>query len=188
MHQPPITTKRLTLHHIPADGLISLLDEKSDLLAISNRDFTNPLQVLVASEGPLRWRVPQVKNDPATNKWFIRFIVLREINQVIGSISFHGVPDETGMIEIGLGIEEPFRGKGYAQEALLGMWRWACGEEGVKVLRYTVSPDNAPSMAIIERFGFTFKGVQIDEEDGPENIYEMSVEEFQDKWGSRDER
>lgn len=188
MHEPLISTKRLSLHHISADGLIALLDEKSDFLAISERDFTNPLRVLVDNKGPLPWRVPQVKEDPSKNRWFIRFIVLKEINQVIGSISFHGVPDGAGMIEIGLGIEEPFRGHGYAQEALIGMWRWACGEEGVKVLRYTVSPDNAPSMAIIEGFGFTFKGVQIDEEDGPENIYEMSVEEFLEKWGSRDER
>ena len=188
MHEPPISTERLLLHHIPADGLIALLDEKSDQLAISHRDFANPLRVLVKDEGPLPWRVPQVKEDPTKNRWFIRFIVLKEINQVIGSISFHGIPDEAGMIEIGLGIEEPFRGNGYAQEALMGMWRWACGEEGVKVLRYTVSPDNAPSMAIINRFGFTYKGVQIDEEDGPENIYEMSVDEFRDKWGSEDER
>lgn len=187
MHEPTITTNRLTLHHIPAEGLISLYEEKIDTQAIAGREFSNPLQVLVASEGPLRWRVPQVKEDPSTNKWFIRFIVLKGLNHVIGSISFHGVPDQEGMIEIGLGIEEPFRGNGYAQEALLGMWRWACGQEGVKVLRYTVSPDNAPSMAIIKRFGFTFKGVQIDDEDGPENIYEMSVEEFTEKWGSSDE-
>ena len=188
MHQPVIATRRLELHHIPADGLISLLDEKSDRLAIADRPFTNPLRVLVDNEGPLPWRVPQVKEDPSKNRWFIRFIVLKEMNEVIGSISFHGVPDESGMMEIGLGIEEPFRGHGYAQEALLGMWRWVCGEEGVKVLRYTVSPDNAPSMAIIERFGFTYQGVQIDEEDGPENIYEMGVTEFMQKWGSSDER
>ena len=187
MYQPLISTERLELHHIPADGLISLLDEKSDLLAITARTFSNPLKVLVDDEGPLPWRVPQVKADPSTNKWFIRFIVLKELNQVIGSVSFHGVPDENGMMEIGIGVEEPFRGKRYAREALRGMWNWVCNEPGVKVLRYTVSPENAPSIAIIEHFGFTYIGVQIDEEDGPENIYEMSVEDFKEKWGS-DER
>jgi RimJ/RimL family protein N-acetyltransferase len=143
--------------------------------------------VLVDDEGPLPWRVPQVKADSSTSKWFIRFIVLKELNQVIGSVSFHGVPDENGMMEIGIGIEEPFRGKGYAREALRGMWLWVCEEPEVKVLRYTVSPNNAPSIAIIEFFGFTFIGVQIDEEDGPENIYEMSVEEFMAKWGKNNE-
>lgn len=188
MHQPLISTERLELHHIPAAGLISLLDEKSDLLAIADRSFSNPLRVLVDDEGPLPWRVPQVKADATTNKWFIRFIVLKELNQVIGSVSFHGIPDENGMMEIGLGIEEAYRNQGFAKEALLGMWRWVCGEPGVKTLRYTVSPENIPSIKIIEGYGFNYLGQQMDEIDGPENTYEMSVEEFKVKWGSGDER
>jgi ribosomal-protein-alanine N-acetyltransferase len=182
MYQPLITTERLELHHIPADGLISLYEGKSDLLAIAGRDFTNPLQNLVLESGPLGWRVPQVKADPSTNKWFVRFIVLKESRIVIGSTSFHGAPDENGMMEIGLGVEEAYRNRGYAKEALLGMWRWVSGEPGVKTLRYTVSPENIPSVKIIEGFGFTYRGQQMDELDGPENIYEMSIEDFMKKW------
>jgi RimJ/RimL family protein N-acetyltransferase len=184
MYQPVISTPRLELHHIPGDGLISLYEDKSDLLAIAGRDFSNPLQTLVVEPGPLHWRVPQVKADPTTNKWFVRYIVLKESKIVIGSISFHGIPDENGMMEIGLGIEETYRNQGFAKEALLGMWRWVCNEPGVKVLRYTVSPTNTPSVKIIEGYGFTYLGQQIDEEDGPENIYEMSTEDFMKKWGS----
>jgi RimJ/RimL family protein N-acetyltransferase len=184
MHEAPIQTPRLELHHIPADGLIALLDEKSDQLAIAGREFTNPHHVLISDEGPLPWRVPQVKSDPTTNKWFIRFIVLKESHEAIGSISFHGVPDENGMMEIGLGIEEAFRGNGYAKEALLGMWRWVSGQPGVKTLRYTVSPTNIPSIAIIKGFGFNHNGQQMDEIDGPEDIYEMDCAEFMKKWGS----
>jgi RimJ/RimL family protein N-acetyltransferase len=187
MYQPLITTERLELHHIPADGLISLYEGKSDLLAIAGRDFTNPLQNLVLESGPLGWRVPQVKADPSTNKWFVRFIVLKESRIVIGSTSFHGAPDENGMMEIGLGVEEAYRNRGYAKEALLGMWRWVSGEPGVKTLRYTVSPENIPSVKIIEGFGFTYRGQQMDELDGPENIYEMSIEDFMKKWGTTHE-
>jgi RimJ/RimL family protein N-acetyltransferase len=57
----------------------------------------------------------------------------------------------------------------------------------VKTLRYTVSPDNLPSIAVINYFGFEYKDQQIDDIDGPENIYEMSTKEFQKKWGSEDE-
>jgi RimJ/RimL family protein N-acetyltransferase len=187
VYQPLISTDRLELHHIPADGLISLFEEKRDVKAIAGRDFSNPHQVLVVEPGPLGWRVPQVKADPSTNKWFVRFIVLKDSKEVIGSTSFHGVPDENGMMEIGIGIEEPFRGKGYAREALRGMWNWVCGEPGVKILRYTVSPSNAPSIAIIEGFGFAYLGQQMDEIDGPENIYEMSTEDFVKNWGAKNE-
>ena len=82
------------------------------------------------------------------------------------------------MIEVGMGIEPAFRGQGFAQELVLGMWGWVIDQPDVKILRYTVSPDNAPSQAIIKKFGFHFQGQQIDDEDGPEDIYEMSVEEF----------
>ena len=184
MYEPLISTPRLELHHIPVDGLISLFDDKDDVLAIAGRNFTNPHGQLVVEPGPLGWRVPQVKINPEVNKWFVRFIVLKETREVIGSTSFHSAPDGEGMIEIGLGIEEKFWGQGFAKEALLGMWRWVVDQPGVKTLRYTVSPTNIASIKVIEYFGFSHMGQQIDEIDGPEDIYEMSAENFRKKWGS----
>jgi ribosomal-protein-alanine N-acetyltransferase len=183
MYEDVITSKRLELHHIPVDGLVSLFEEKSDDLAIAGRAFSNPHQVLIAHPGPLAWRVPQVKVDPATNKWFVRWIVLRSAAEIIGSTSFHNPPDENGMIEIGIGIEPAFQNLGYAKEALMGMWRWVITQPGVTTLRYTVSPDNVASIKVIEHFGFAYTGQQMDEIDGPENIYEMSAVEFSSRWG-----
>ena len=184
MYEQAIDTPRLELHHISAQGIIELYENKSDVTAIAGRDFTNPHQNLVKESGPLGWRVPQVKVDPSVNKWFVRFIVLKESKEIIGSTSFHGVPDAEGMMEIGLGIEEAFRNKGYAREALAGMWKWVSTFPEVKTLRYTVSPENLPSIAVINYFGFEYKGQQMDEVDGPENIYEMSTADFLKKWGS----
>ena len=166
--QDTLVTQRLELH--------------DDSPILKDANFTNPYRVLVDFQGPLRWRVPQVKTDPSCNKWFVRQIVLKQSREIIGSISFHGVPDENGMVEIGLGIEPEFQNKGFAKEALMAMWAWAIYQPGVKSFRYTVSPDNAPSIKVIEYFGFPFTGVQIDEEDGPESIYEISVENFRKKF------
>ena len=185
MHEPVIETKRLELHHLSAEAIIELFEDKSDNKALLNRSITNPHRVLIDNSGPLGWRVPQVKVDPSVNKWFVRWIVLKETAEVIGSTSFHGVPDAEGMMEIGLGIEEPFQNKGYAKESLKGMWSWVSQFPEVKTLRYTVSPDNLPSIAVINYFGFEYKGQQIDEEDGPENIYEMSTSDFMSKWGQK---
>ena len=183
MHQPVITTPRLDLHHIPVAGLIDLFEASSDVAAIAGRNITNPHRNLLKDQGPLPWRVPQVKANPEVNKWFVRFIVLRESGEIIGSTSFHGAPDENGMMEIGLGIEENFRRRGLAREALLGMWRWVCTHPEVKVLRYTVSASNLPSIALVQSFDFTRVGEQMDEIDGPEEVYEMSASEFQKRWG-----
>ena len=186
MYEPVIISERLELHHISAEGIIELFEEKSDVAAIAGRDFANPHKNLIEDSGPLAWRVPQVKSDPSLNKWFVRFMVLQESREVIGSTSFHGAPDSEGMIEIGLGIEPAFQGNGYAKESLQAMWRWAVGFPGVKILRYTVSPDNLPSIAVINFFGFELKGQQMDEIDGPEDIYEMSAQEFSRRWGSNE--
>lgn len=188
MHESPIYTSHLELHHIPVEGLISLFEDKDDHLAIAGRDITNPHKNLIDAPGPLAWRVPQVKENPHRNKWFVRFVVLAESREIVGSISFHGEPDEAGMVEIGLGIEESFQGRGFAKEALLGMWLWACESPEVKQLRYTVSPDNIASIKVIEFFGFQFMGQQMDEVDGVENIYEESADTFKAKWGASHER
>ena len=180
--QATLVTQRLELHHISGANLITLFEDRDDAPILKNANFTNPHRVLVDLQGPLHWRVPQVKADPSCNKWFVRQIVLKQSREIIGSTSFHGVPDENGMVEIGLGIEREFHNQGFAKEALMAMWSWAIDQPDVKSFRYTVSPDNAPSIKVIEYFGFPFTGVQIDEEDGPENVYEISVEEFRKKF------
>jgi len=176
--QETLVTQRLELHHISGANLITLFENRDDAPILKSANFTNPHRVLVDFQGPLHWRAPQVKADPGRNKWFVRQIVLKQSREIIGSTSFHGVPDENGMVEIGLGIEPEFHNQGFAKEALMAMWKWALDQPGVKSFRYTVSPDNAPSIKVIEYFGFPFTGVQIDEEDGPENVYEISVAEF----------
>lgn len=176
--EPVIETQRLELHHICARDLLTLFEEPENLSIYQERTFSNPYRVLIADQGPLAWRVPQVKEDPALNRWFVRWIVLRESGEIIGSTSFHSAPDADGMIEIGLGIQEEFRNRGFAREALRGMWQWVLTYPEVKVLRYTVSPSNAPSIQVIRHFGFELVGQQMDEIDGPEDIYETSREKF----------
>jgi RimJ/RimL family protein N-acetyltransferase len=182
MRQPPILTQRLELHHIDAPHLITLLEARDDLPAIRGIDVQNPHRVLIRSTGPLHWRVPQVKKDPSVNKWFVRWIVLRENRNIIGSMSFHGPPDENGMMEIGLGIEPIYQNMGFAKEALLAMWQWALQYPQVKRLRYTVSPTNASSVALIRYFQFPLIGSQIDEIDGLEEVYEIDRERFTSLW------
>lgn len=182
--QEVINTPRLALHHICATELVTLFEEPENPAIYVDKPYTNPHRVLMDDQGPLAWRVPQVKEDAALNKWFARWIVLRKTGEIIGSTSFHAAPDSDGMIEIGLGISEAFRNQGFARESLMGMWLWVLEDPTVKTLRYTVSVENSPSIRVIEFFGFHYRGEQIDEEDGPESIYEMSREEFLEKFGS----
>ena len=176
--EPVIACERLDLHHISARDLVTLYEDPENLSIYGKGDFTNPYRVLIEGHSPLRWRVPQVKANPEVNKWFVRWMVLRETREIVGSLSFHGAPDETGMLEIGIGVHENFWRQGFGYEALLGMWLWAAPQAGVLKFRYTVDPNNEASVGLVRKFGFVHVGQQVDDEDGPEDIYEMSVKDF----------
>ncbi|MFM7014231.1 MAG: GNAT family N-acetyltransferase [Actinomycetota bacterium] len=158
--------------------MISVFERPTEFDSYPLPEITNPAGVLIRDAGPLPWRVPQVKANPELAIWFLRWIVIRETGEIVGSISFHAPPDASGMIEIGLGIEEPFRRNGYAREALVGMWDWVVTQPGVETLRYTVGITNQPSINLIQSMPFELVGQQIDEEDGPEDIYEISKENY----------
>ncbi len=123
--------------------------------------------------------------DPGAAPYLLRLAVLREEGVVIGSSGFHDRPDSGGMIEIGLGVEPAYRGRGLAQEQLHGMWGWVIDQPGVRTLRYTVGVENVVSQAIIRKLDFTHVGQQIDEEDGPEDIFEMDADEYRRRFSRR---
>ena len=181
--EPVIICERLDLHHISANDVVTLYEDPENLSIYGSGQFTNPYRVLIDGHSPLRWRVPQVKANPETNKWCVRWMVLRETREIVGSLSFHGAPDENGMLEIGLGVHEKFWRQGFGYEALLGMWLWAASQTGVLKFRYTVDPNNEASVGLVRKFGFAHVGQQIDDEDGPEDIYEMSVKDFLNQHG-----
>jgi hypothetical protein len=64
------------------------------------------------------------------------------------------------------------------------MWLWAAAQPDVKFLRYTVDPNNTPSIKVISKLGVPKVGEQIDEVDGLEYVFETSVEGFLARLGS----
>lgn len=172
-----ISTQRLDLYCLKPEELFGLGSGEN---IFAERTFLNPHGVITAEDLPRTNRVADVREHPENIKWYYRMIVDRERNSAVGSVSFHAAPDERGMVEIGIGIAEAEQGLGFASEALFGMWNWAAHQPGVKFLRYTVSPTNAPSMSIIKKFDFPQIGEQMDEEDGLELIFETSVSEYLD--------
>ena len=151
------------------------------------QDLSNPYRHLISGPSPLPHRIPKVKRNPEFAEIGLVVAVEKDSNVLIGSAGFHDLPDANGMIEIGFGIVPEKQNLGFGQELLHGMWRMILEDPKVKVLRYTVSPGNSPSLHIIKKLQFNLVGEQIDEEDGLELIYEESnVDYIKNKSG--DER
>jgi len=87
--------------------------------------------------------------------WAPRSIVVDGV--IVGSIGFFGPPDtgDDGVAEteVGYGLVEEARGRGIATEALAALLA-LCDAAGVRV-RASIAPDNAPSLAVAAKTGFT---------------------------------
>lgn len=140
--------------------------------------FTNPFKHLIEGPSPLIHRFPKVEQNPEFADIGLILAILKSTKEIVGSAGFHDFPDKNGIIEIGFGIVPQMQNKGYGLELLIGMWKMICKRNDVKILRYSVSPENKPSVHIINKLGFKKIGEQIDPEDGLELIYEKSVVEF----------
>ena len=138
--------------------------------------FSNPYKHLIEGPSPLVHRIPRVKKEPSFAE--IGLVLAIANGEIIGSAGFHDFPDANGMIEIGFGIVPERQRQGYGIELLHGMWKAISERSDVKILRYTVSPENEASMHVIKKLDFELIGEQMDEEDGLELIYELSVEEY----------
>ncbi|WBQ05328.1 GNAT family N-acetyltransferase [Kribbella sp. CA-293567] len=121
------------------------------------------------------YRIAQLAENPAAARWIVRAAVAEPAGVVIGHGGYHGPPDENGMVEVGYTVDPRYRRQGYAKAILSALLDRAAAEPGVQVVRASISPTNAPSLATIAGFGFLEAGEQWDEEDGLELLFERPV-------------
>ena len=89
--------------------------------------------------------------------WYTNWqIVLNSENVSIGSACFKGEPDENGVVEIGYGMNEKYRGRGCMTAALKIMLRWAKAMPKVKKVIAVTDNDNAASQKVLENCGMKF--------------------------------
>ena len=119
--------------------------------------------------GFLPIQLKRMDADPHRRDWLARLMVTHE-GEVIGHCGFHGSPDTVGRAEIGYTVFEQFRGRGFAREAAQALIQWAFAQGEERVFA-SVSPDNAPSLAVIRHLGFVQVGMQEDEVDGLELVF-----------------
>ena len=119
-------------------------------------------------------RLREYADDPSGLSWSARALVRRgRWPAIVGNAGFHGAPDDAGVAEIGYEVIPEERRKGYASEAAEALMTWAGREHGVRRFRASVGPWNKPSLALVRALGFKRVGVQIDDVDGKELVFEL---------------
>lgn len=170
-----VETPRLVLRTLPLPALEALTvgdrAEASRLTQCDLSDFPDD-QLSIATV-----RLKDVSDDPHYLPWSLRAIALKPSLRFVGHFNFHSKPNADylkdvapGAVEMGYFVLPEFRRQGLAEEAALGMMDWASRAHGIRRFIISISPDNAPSVAMARKLGFTRIGSHIDEEDGYEDI------------------
>ena len=124
---------------------------------------------------PAKLRLEQLAADPSEQPWLVRAMVASTPRRVVGCVGFHAPPDDDGRVEIGYDIVVADRRKGFAREGIRGLLEWAWATGRARTCVASVSPHNAPSLALIRSFEFRHVGEQIDEIDGLELVFERRL-------------
>jgi RimJ/RimL family protein N-acetyltransferase len=175
MDVPPIRTDRFELVSMSMRFMTLLLARDLD-------GASAELGVRVPDDLPdqldnfLQFRIADLELDPGAQPWLGRAIVRIEpdgARTFVGTAGFHAPPATDGRVEVGYRVEPRFRGQGVATEVVRGLFDWAARTHGVHRFRASIAPGNVPSLAIVARLGFHQAGVQIDELDGEELVFEL---------------
>jgi len=170
-----IETGRLVLRLLPEAALAATVArDHARLEALLGLGVPD---VWFAEDWVAQLRLDQLRADPAFGPWSIRAIALKETGEILGTLNCHHLPmqfaalGETRLaVEIGYTIFASWRRRGFGHEAVQGFAAWANGQ-GVEGLVLSVAPGNLASRALALKFGATKIGSQIDEKDGPEDVY-----------------
>ena len=108
------------------------------------------------------WLV-RLESSQDSDPWVHGFkMILRHDGTEVGRCGFTAPPDENGIVEIAYGVDEKFRGRGYATEAARALSEYASADARVRVIRAHTLPTENASTHILKKCGFARVGESID--------------------------
>lgn len=143
-----IETERLTITPQSIAEIEALRENESD--PEMKKAYSEMLDLMLGLNGSEEWG----------SDWKISL----KTGVTVGGIGFKGLPDAEETVEIGYGIDEAYRKRGYATEAVGGMVKWAMKQDGVKYITAQTEPNNKISQKVLLANGFLRDG---NGEEGP---------------------
>lgn len=150
-----LETERLILLPLQAESLALSLEDYESMqknlgLNILNTTLDDEMQYA------MNVRLRKVLEDVDHYMWLTNWaIVHKKENQIIGFIMLKGVPNEKGEVIVGYGIDENFRRRRFATEALQRLIEWVF--ESPKALSVIADTEktNISSHKVLENLGAT---------------------------------
>ena len=135
-------TERLSIRTASRDEMLRYIDEQTDdILKTAYREM---LQGCL--DHPEKW------------EWYCIWMIALKDGTHVGDLSFKGL-NADGSAEIGYGIDEEHRGRGYAAEAVDAAVLWALRQSGVTRVEAETESGNRASQRVLEKCGFVPTGI-----------------------------
>lgn len=141
MRNTTIETKRLKLYPASEEQMEAFIAEQSE--DVLKEAYTEMLNGCLSH--PNQW------------EWYAVWMIESKDGTHIGEFCFKGI-DESGSVEIGYGVADGHRGKGYATEAVTAAVAWALEQNGVRLVTAEVDGENIASQRVLEKAGFKATG------------------------------
>jgi ribosomal-protein-alanine N-acetyltransferase len=133
-----LKTKRLTLSPLSSAALEKKRDAQTD----------------VHMKQAYSEKLEGVKADPEHAVWHTEWVICRkEDGAVVGGIGFRGAP-QNKTVEISFFIDAPYRGNGYASEALKSICEWAFMQPDAYFIRAAAEEGNTAALHVLSKNGF----------------------------------
>lgn len=146
-------------------------------------DFLWPPSSLAASRAwAQRMATQEIKDD------MFHCVIEDHQGKTAGLLNSHSTNRRTGTFGYGIAVNEPYRGRGYASEAITLLLRYFFMELRYQKVTVTVYACNPASMALHEKLGFLLEGrlrrmVFTQGQFYDELYYGMTCEEFAERYG-----
>ena len=150
-----IETKRLLIKPLTAEELKKQLDSPDDfakeLGLIPSRSLVDP----ETKDAILNDLLPSIVDAAKDAHFYTMWIVIEKVQRaIIGGICFHGEPDEEGEVEIGYGIDDDYRNRGFMTETIAGLICWVHENKNVKAIKAETEIENHASVRVLEKNNF----------------------------------
>ncbi|QTV05630.1 GNAT family N-acetyltransferase [Faecalibacter bovis] len=155
----PIETERLTLIPYTKEIAQEILDSNFKSIEALNLTCGKnwPDQEIIETLPKIVFNLSKVIAPTGFESWMI---VKKDTKEIIGDVGFKGYNTIFNKADIGYGIIEAERKKGFAIEAVKGLINWAYKNESLSLITATTLIDNKASIQLLERLHF----IKIDQE------------------------
>lgn len=149
----PIETERLILIPFTKEIAQDILDSNFESIEVLNlkRGTNWPDQDIIETLPKIIFNLSKVISPTGFESWMI---VKKDTKEIIGDVGFKGYNTLFNKADIGYGIIEAERKKGFASEAVKALINWAYTNEALTLISATTLIDNTDSIQLLKRLHF----------------------------------